>query len=164
MCINLKSIFIFLILISFCILSCTSKNRYEKQETGETLPPPSNKLNLKNDNQAEIESNAIPYLEGFGAQDEWFLKLSFIQNEVFEAQLNFQGKLYIGLLKHSTSENPQNIGEFYVGEVIYNNQKKEVQFYMKTADCTDSKNVLHKARIAMLWEGKEYYGCAKMLL
>jgi len=148
----------------FLILSCTSKNRFENPQAEQPLPEEKNKLNLRNDNQAEVESNAVPFLEGIGFENKWKLKLSHIQTEIYEAQLTIDGKLHMGLLKHVTSDNPQNIGEFYIGEVNYNKEKNQVQFFMQTLECTDSDNKMHIARITMLWQEKQHYGCANLLL
>ncbi len=142
--------------------SCTSKNRYEAEAT-QPLAEPDNKLNIRKGNLTEIESNAIPYLDGFGANKDWSLRLSFIQNEIYEAKLEKDKKVYSGLLKHFPSEDKRNHGEFYVGELQYNDEKVQVQFFVQPFDCTDLDNKHHKARITMLFAEKENYGCGDFL-
>ncbi len=142
--------------------SCTSKNRYEAEAT-QPIAEPENKLNIRKGNLTEIESNAIPYLEGFGVKPEWNLRLSFIQNEIYEAKLDIDKQVFIGLLKHVPSEDKRNQGDFYVGELQYNEQKVQVQFFVQPYDCTDLENKHHKARITMLFQEKEHYGCGDFL-
>lgn len=154
----MKKTFYLLLTFSFFI-ACKSENKFSNQSP-QTLADPDNKLNIKKGNIAEVESDAVPYVEGIEVHGAWNVKFGFIQDDIYEVQLEKDKEFYIGLMKHFPSEDNRNFGDFYAGELQYNTKKIQLQFFIQRLDCIDLKNNKHGARITMLLDGKESYGCA----
>ncbi|MEP7197581.1 MAG: hypothetical protein ABI851_13750 [Saprospiraceae bacterium] len=152
-----------LVLIVFTV-SCTSKNRYEKenqsasQKDEKSSGDPS--LNMIKGNITDVESDAKPYLTAVSDTPKWNITLGEIQPNLYDVKLemNTESKIYFGILKRVQNEN--NPGEFFVGELNSNKQKNQVQLYVVKLPCTDSKNNMHTGRLTMLKNDKEYYACA----
>lgn len=149
----------YLLLICFIALNCTSKNRYAPE--AQTPSGPVNKPDYPQGNITEIESDAIPFFVGKGDHPNWKLKVGQIQNAIFEVQLTLEDEkqTWIGLMQEVEASNEGQTGQFLLGQLEFNQEKKEIEFYLDRKPCEDMNKKTYNARVIMLKDTKEFYGC-----
>ncbi|MEO6692886.1 MAG: hypothetical protein ABIO44_11140, partial [Saprospiraceae bacterium] len=111
----------------------------------------------------DVTSDAIPYLKIVADSPRWSMNLGLVQQDIFDVKLDMssENKIYFGLVKRAKIGN--NPGDFYAGELNYNNKKYQIQIYVERLPCSDNGHQSHNARITMLKEEKEYYACGDFL-
>ncbi len=152
---------VLLLILSF--LACKSKNRFESPNENQTKTSSNAPITNIKGSVTEVESDAIPFLNIQSDSPKWNLKLGLIQDELFDAKLEFNpdNKIYFGIMKRIIQPNQQ--GEFYVGELNSNNSKNTIQIYCQNLPCVDNQKKEHNARVTLLKDEKEYYACGDYL-
>ncbi len=155
----MKPIFILFAFSLTLIISCKSK---ENRALTENMNPG---MIPNTGSYVETESDAPGYFKGIGENPNWEIIIKSLQPEIFEVNLYWNNgkETWLGLMKKFINEKSDDPGEFIIGELMNGSAKKTVEIYLESGECFNAANKLYNGRVAIFFDGQDYFGCGEYL-